>query len=62
MVQQGAAAQTYVADIDREQPVRMMLDGIAAALSDASSLDAADLRVKAEEDGQKFLAILTDPA
>jgi uncharacterized protein YjaG (DUF416 family) len=59
VVQQSAAAQTYVTDLDREQPVRMMLEGIAAALRDASSADAADLRVKAEEDGREFLAILT---
>lgn len=60
VVQQSAAAQTYVTDIDREQPVRMMHEGIAAALRDASSPDAADLRIKAEEDGERFLAILTD--
>jgi capsular polysaccharide biosynthesis protein len=59
VVQQGAAAQTYVVDIDREQPVRMMLEGIAAALSGASSPDAADLRINAGEDGEKFFAILT---
>lgn len=62
VVQEGAAAQTYVVDIDREQPVRMMLEGIAAALGDASSPDAADLRVNAEEDGERFLAILTGRA
>jgi hypothetical protein len=61
VVQQGAAAQTYVMDIDWEQPVRIILDGIAAGLSDASSPDAADLRINAEEDGEKFLAILTGP-
>lgn len=59
VVQQGAAAQTYLAEIDLEQPVRIMLEGIAAALGDASGTHAADLRVKAEEDGEKFLAILT---
>jgi hypothetical protein len=62
VVQQGAAAQTYVTDIDQEQPVRMMLEGIAAALRDASSPDAADMRSKAQEDGEKFLAILIDGA
>jgi hypothetical protein len=62
VVQQGAAAQTYVVDIDQEQPVRVMLEGIAVALSDASSPDAADLRIDAEEDGEKFLAILTGRA
>ena len=61
VVQQGAAAQTYVADIDREQPVRMLLEGIEAALGGADSPDAGDLRVKAEEDGRRFLALLTRP-
>jgi uncharacterized protein YjaG (DUF416 family) len=62
VVQQGAAAQTYVTDIKREQPVRMMLEGIAEALGDASSPGAADLRVQAEEDGERFLAVLTGRA
>jgi hypothetical protein len=62
VVQQGAAAQTYVTDINREQPVRMMLEGIVAALGDVSNREAADLRVKAEEDGERFLAILTGRA
>jgi hypothetical protein len=59
VVQQAAATQTYVTDIDRERPVRVMLEGIAAALGNANSPHAADLRVKAEEDGKKFLTILT---
>lgn len=62
VVQRAAATQTYVTDIDQEEPVRMMLEGIAAALGNASSPAAADLRVKAEEDGEEFLAILTGRA
>jgi hypothetical protein len=59
VVQQGAAAQTYVTDIVCEQPVRLMLEGIAAALNDVRSLSAADLRARADKDGEEFLAILT---
>ena len=61
VVQQSAPVHTYIADIDGEKPVRMMLDSIAAALSDASNLNAADLRIKAAEDGERFLAILKGP-
>lgn len=59
LVQQASPAQTYIADIDREQPVRMMLRSIAEVLEDVSTPDAADLRAKAEKDGEKFLAFLT---
>jgi hypothetical protein len=58
MVQQGAATHSYISNIDRELPVRVMVEGIAAALHHASSLDTAGVRVKAEEDGEKFLAML----
>jgi hypothetical protein len=62
VVQQGSAAQTYIADIDREEPVRMMLQGIAAALGDVGSSNVADLRAKAADDGEKFLTFLTGEA
>lgn len=61
VVQQGAAEQTYITDINREIPVRTMVEGIATALSDAISLSVADLRAKAHEDGEKFLAIVSGP-
>lgn len=59
LVQQGSATQTYIADIEREPPVRMMLRSIVEALGDVSASDVADLRAKAEEAGEKFLAFLT---
>lgn len=59
VVQQGAATQTFVMDIGRERPVRMMVEGIVAALADAGGVDDTELRAKAEEDGWEFLAILT---
>jgi hypothetical protein len=62
VVQQGAAVQTYVEDIDREQPVAMMLAGIAAALDEVSGPGAADLRTRAEMGGAGFLALLTGQA
>ena len=62
VVQQGAAVQTYVEGIDREQPVVMMLAGIAAALDEVSGPGAADVRSTAEMDGEGFLAIVSGRA
>lgn len=62
VVQQGAAVQAYVGEIDREQPVVMMLAGIAAALDEVSGPGAADLRSTAEMDGEGFLAIVSGRA
>lgn len=62
MAQQGAAVQAYVGEIDREQPVVMMLAGIAAALDEVSGPGAADQRSTAELDGEGFLAIVSGRA
>jgi hypothetical protein len=59
VVQQSAATQTYITNIECEQLVRMTLEGIAAAFDDARRLSVAELRARAGKDGEEFLAILT---
>jgi hypothetical protein len=43
IVQQGAAAQTYIEDIEGEAPVQLVLRGIDSALNDLNSSDMARL-------------------
>lgn len=59
VVQQGSAEQEYVEDIDREQPVQLMVRGIHAVV-DAIQAKAlpADLIAAAQQDGDAFLAFV----
>jgi len=59
VVQQGAAVQTYVEDIDQEPPVRLVVRGIYAALDAAGSASATVLLARAREDGEAFLGFMT---
>lgn len=59
VVQQGAAVQTYVEDIDQEPPVRLLVRGIYAALDAAGSASAPVLLAGAREDGEAFLGFMT---
>jgi hypothetical protein len=62
VVQQGAAVQAYVEDIDQEPPVRLVVRGIYSALDAAGSASAADLLAGAREDGEAFLGFVTGSA
>jgi hypothetical protein len=58
VVQQGAAVQAYVEDIDQEPPVQLMVRGIYAALEAAASASASDLLARARQDGEAFLGFV----
>jgi hypothetical protein len=60
LVQQGAAVQTYIENIDMEAPLQLMLRGIGGALHDLAILDSSSIRQKAEVDGEAFLEFMTD--
>jgi len=62
VVQQGAAVQAYVEDIDQEPPVQLMARGIYAALDTAASASAADLLARARQDGEAFLGFVNGSA
>ena len=61
-VQQGAAVQTYVEDIDQEPPVQLMVRGIYAALDAAGGVSSSDLLASAREDGEAFLGFMNGSA
>jgi uncharacterized protein YjaG (DUF416 family) len=58
IVQQGAAAQSYVEDISNEAPVQLVLAGISSALDDLADPDPRRLLEAAQRDGDAFLAFL----
>jgi hypothetical protein len=58
VVQQGGAVQTYVEGIQGELPVRLMVDGIYAALSSVESSSQSDLIANARRDGDAFLNLI----
>ena len=62
VVQQGAPAYSYVENIDQEQPVILMVQGIYSTLDSAGSRPLADLRADAQEDGDAFLRFVNGEA
>jgi len=62
VVQQGAAVQTYVEDIDQEPPVQLMVRGVYAALDAVGSVTSADLLASAWQDGEVFLGFVSGSA
>lgn len=62
VVQQRAPGGTYIDDIEREPPVRLLLQGIAATLDHVLTVDDSHLRAEAEADGHKFLAYVVEAA
>lgn len=62
VVQQGAAVQTYVEDIDKEPPVQLVVRGIYRALDAAAGSSPADLRAEADGDGEAFLRFVNGGA
>ena len=59
VVQQGAAVQTYVEDIDQEP---LMVRGIYAALDAAGGVSPADLLASAPQDSEAFLGFVNGSA
>lgn len=59
VVQQGAAVQTYVEDIDEEQPVQLMVRGIHGALDSVINMSQAGLLAEAQADGEAFLGFVS---
>jgi hypothetical protein len=55
VVQQGAAVQSYVENIDRESPVVLMLRGLYLALDSVIDTSPEAIRAEARADGEAFL-------
>lgn len=62
VVQQSAAVQTYVEDIDQEPPVQLMVGGIYAALDAAGGVSPPDLLASARQDSEAFLGFVNGSA
>jgi hypothetical protein len=58
VVQQGAPVQTYVEEIQGELPVRLMVNGMYATLSNVESSPQSDLIASARQDGDAFLNLI----
>jgi hypothetical protein len=59
ILQRGAPNDTYVDDSDHEVPIQLVLRGLDSALADVGSAPVAQLRVRAQADGDALLALFT---
>lgn len=59
VVQQGSPVQAYAGRIDQEPPVRLLVQGLYAALDGAGRLPAAELLASARQDGESFLRFVS---
>jgi uncharacterized protein YjaG (DUF416 family) len=57
IVQRKAPSQTYIEDLEQEAPVQLVLRGIGSALEDLESASLAQLRTRAQADGDALLVL-----
>jgi len=60
IVQQRAPVQTYIEQVDEEEPVQMLLRGMRSDLQDLRSGDESQILDRSKSDGQIFLTYLTE--
>ena len=59
VVQQGAAVQSYIVNIDQEPPVQLMVRGIHLVLDSVITMSPASLLAEAQADGEAFLGFVS---
>lgn len=57
IVQREAPNQTYIEDLEQEAPIQLVLRGLGSALEDLESASPAQLRTRAQADGDALLAL-----
>lgn len=57
IVQREAPSQTYIEDLEQEAPIKLVLRGLGSTLGDIESASFAQLRTRAQADGDALLAL-----
>ncbi len=57
IVQREAPNQTYIADLEQEAPIQLVLRGLGSAVEDLESASLTQLRERAQADGDALLAL-----